>query len=636
MVSVTTPNEVLITANSVATRYPLVGPVNPNLLSAFPQKIVIGDQSRDTDPLRSAYIVTNCRGGLLLERMVGDAGENRVWDSTLETRFDGIRLLPKTYATNAVGGGYAPNALEVYNGTCYAAWWHQANTQMIIYSLDADDVTWTTTGQGSNVGGANNDVTDVIVANVSTITNAYRFLIWGHDAGYLVYDGSTWTNVSSGANAPAVQKFGMWDGKLFAVDRQNVIWELTDPATIAAPTAGPPRTWTNRTTVKDPIQNSVPTKLIPYYDRAGDWSLHAISGSGVWIYDSSVPTFHETSLGWPYTPNAGNDATHYRSTLIIPRGAELLEYSVSTVRPIGLTREDGLPERFRGSILGAEDIFSWLAVVTTSSVTGDTALFAWDDEGWHTLAYIQDQNPVRFLKMRYHDSEHRLFWGGGPAGTGTIYFQKINADVHNPKLISTSEYESSGYAVLPWFTANWEELSKLALSLQVKTENCDADERIRISYQLDDALDSAAWTVLGDWITSNGVTTTEFGSGVGTVFKSIRFKIEMERGSTATNTPVLRFLKLSFLRLLPRLFGYGFSVQLTEPYGGLTPSQMEARLQAAVEFEGLVTLQFRRDTLDIGNIPTRKVYLSRYFGQSWWKPEDGGEGSQFQLSASEV
>lgn len=64
-VTVESPNEVYLGG----TRFPIVGAVTPRLLSQFPNKIVIGDTSYADESLSSNLVLSDQRGGILVENM---------------------------------------------------------------------------------------------------------------------------------------------------------------------------------------------------------------------------------------------------------------------------------------------------------------------------------------------------------------------------------------------------------------------------------------------------------------------------------------------------------------------------------------------------------------------------------------
>ena len=88
-------------------RLPIVGKVQPSLVSPFPGKIVTGDVTKDDEPLASNWtIVSDLRGGIGAEEMDEATQAQRYWFGTAETRFNGHLCLPPL-ATSVMPTGAA-------------------------------------------------------------------------------------------------------------------------------------------------------------------------------------------------------------------------------------------------------------------------------------------------------------------------------------------------------------------------------------------------------------------------------------------------------------------------------------------------------------------------------------------------
>ena len=108
MARVIKPNEVLL--NSV--RYPIIGTVRPSLISQFPAKIVIGDYTKDTEQVASNWIVSDQRGGILIEEMDESVHADRSWWSTCNFRYRGHLILP-VLVTDCGSGGLTAYDAEI-------------------------------------------------------------------------------------------------------------------------------------------------------------------------------------------------------------------------------------------------------------------------------------------------------------------------------------------------------------------------------------------------------------------------------------------------------------------------------------------------------------------------------------------
>ena len=101
-------------------------------------------------------------------------------------------------------------------------------------------------------------------------------------------------------------------------------------------------------------------------------------------------------------------------------------------------------------------------------------------------------------------------------------------------------------------------------------------------------------------ITSDGTTAYTFGSGVGTVFRSIKFKLTLSReaGSTTAimkKSPDVISLTLEFRKKLPAKWGHQARISVNKDYKGNSPKDLRSSLVTAIESETLVAFTFRDD-----------------------------------------
>ena len=76
-------------------RYPIVGAVVRQLISVYPGKITIGDNSQASDPYRSYWSQSDWTGGIGINRLRGEQHIDRVWWSTLNLSHRGQLSLPR-------------------------------------------------------------------------------------------------------------------------------------------------------------------------------------------------------------------------------------------------------------------------------------------------------------------------------------------------------------------------------------------------------------------------------------------------------------------------------------------------------------------------------------------------------------
>lgn len=228
--------------------------------------------------------------------------------------------------------------------------------------------------------------------------------------------------------------------------------------------------------------------------------------------------------------------------------------------------------------------------------------------------------PTRFV--HYHASDQNdtpgilLFNGGTNTATQVTNLQyvKLFDLTDNASQFISSDFESSGYLYLPWFDAGLADVSKTAITVQVRTLNCTATEKVTVSYALND---STSFTQMKDStgasasITSNGLTTLYFDADrLGTAFYKIRLYFTLASGS-ATLSPVVVFAKLRYLREFDVLYSYNFTLDLTQNQpGNRTPYTAIQELDTLAESKLLTQFAPHSGRSD----DTKDVLVTTYSG----------------------
>ena len=101
---------------------------------------------------------------------------------------------------------------------------------------------------------------------------------------------------------------------------------------------------------------------------------------------------------------------------------------------------------------------------------------------------------------------------------------------------------------------------------------------------------------------SSGTKTYTFGSSAGTVFRSIKFRLTLNRSSATTTglekfeTPDVVSLTLEYRKKLTAKWGHTVDVDITNAYKGNQPKDLRAALVTAIESTALVEFTFRDDS----------------------------------------
>ena len=79
-------------------------------------------------------------------------------------------------------------------------------------------------------------------------------------------------------------------------------------------------------------------------------------------------------------------------------------------------------------------------------------------------------------------------------------------------------------------------------------------------------------------------------------FKSIRFSTTMTRGTTTTNSPDVRWIRLDYIKLQDAKWFYEVTVGIpSNGYDGLSAAAMLSQLKSAVESQTLSLFEYRHD-----------------------------------------
>ena len=132
----------------------------------------------------------------------------------------------------------------------------------------------------------------------------------------------------------------------------------------------------------------------------------------------------------------------------------------------------------------------------------------------------------------------------------------------------------------------------MALRVKVDASGVSAESTLTVSYALDG---SDTWSELGV-IQSTGLTLIDMPSAenpVGVKFESIRFRVDMSRGSVVTASPNLHALTLEFQKRLPRKRRYSVMLDLSESIAGVSRVGLREALVEAESSPVLVPFTLR-------------------------------------------
>ena len=599
------------------TYYPLSRPVQSVLASIYPNKVVIGDTTKDSNIRTSVVAWSDWRGGIGVERMQGPADVDRAWYSTCNLRHRHHLVLPaKSTATTAqdatntnINGSIS--FIQDLGTILYAGW----GTAPYYYSEASDR--WTRVTSSSSAYSFPSTPSDSITIRMGTTD----YIVVAHTTGYSYFSSAT-TVTDKTKDA---KYLAFWDDRLWGISDAGQLWYTL---TIGG------------TPVEDaklPVQSGFVTDLFVGRDADGEQILYASTKVGLYAHDMANQRWVETQFQLPFHDFNGIGSVRWRDAVYNPSGLGIYKYingnNNAVVTVMGPDRDDGLPSTYRGTVkqlvgthtelIAAVDATTSPGAVSSTSVphqygatagiaghsspviaasSGQSSIVAWNDTGWETKWVSGDGaagKPINtMLVTNAGKGDYRLWWGFD----GKVYHQLIPFDVTNPSQLSAKdgtdyEYAESAFHETPWFDAQQSDVDKLALKFKVEVQDASSEETVVVQYATDY---TESYTSMGT-ISSSGTTTYSFGSGVGTGFRSIKFKLTLARESGTTSSimkksPDVVSISLEYRKKLDAKYGHSVEVDLNKTYKGKSPKQLRSALVSAIESNTLNEFTFRDDS----------------------------------------
>ena len=587
----------------------IVGKPQRRLVSIFPQKIVTGDYTNESNPLASVQVWDDPRAGIGVESWEQEVG-SRPWYSTLSLRHNRHLVLQRRAVATAdndnVGADESISFLAELSQEIYAT----AVTKIYLYD-DATD-SW-----GSSLRTFASYVTDIITAPISgtdTLIVAQR-----SQPVDFTTNGSSWTDESGAVNI-----------ELLAYGYRDLLWGISNTGELyflSNFTAG----WTQVATLRIPYGE--PTKLFVGPGPSGEDLLYCSTQVGLFVYDSANERFIQTELVLPFHEDNGRGVDIYRGAIFFSAGTSLYRYQPgqeSRIDIIGPDRDDGLPQGRQGVIKAAIKTHNDLIVLLDGSElsgASEAAELPTFTDGIHTgtvmpsgigrssvlgLALPRAGWEVKWSSPTAGESvsanmlvttaytSYRLWWSAG----GTVYYQNLPTAIENPNQITNAQREASGIFETPWYDAGAVHQDKTALSFEIDSVHPSSSETVLLQYAVDyDDSDSALKNVITKTVTSEesySLPTASEPEGI--VFRAIKAKLTLTRSSIRTSTPDVKKLALIFKKTNETLWGWDIVVDMRKGKQGQTPMEMRDYIFGAgpdslINKRELVPFTFR-DELD--------------------------------------
>ena len=274
------------------------------------------------------------------------------------------------------------------------------------------------------------------------------------------------------------------------------------------------------------------------------------------------------------------------------------------VMSVGLNKDAGFPvPEIRGDIIKLLPTHTGLLAFVLGSSDTLRTVWEYNGVGWHYLA--RDNGSAQGNHVSSIGGNYRLYHTFGDDDIGYTALQRgdVNPELATPAISYEGTNDIADH-ITPWFNAGQNEIDKTAIRVRIECSKMTSDETAKVEYALDysSSYESSTFTV-----TSNGVTTQTFPTiannniEAGSNFRAIRFKITLNRGSTATRTPNVKSISLEWRRKIPAKYGFEFTLDRSENYGGKTPKEMKTDIITAIETSDQVEFTFVDDDGDTQN-----------------------------------
>ena len=343
--------------------YPLFGVVEISQLGIFVRKFTVGDATADSDDYQSSLILTNFSGGIGIEDSDEGADTTRYWWGINDSRSPNMLTLPPLVTATKPAAA---------SGTCYPV--GVIGTQFYaafdddLYGWKSDNSGWHTTA---------NDIVEPPVGK-SILFDGRVFIPQGSSGHTYCTEMTANTGTLTDAQEadPKAQSFAIWNNNLYAIATDGVLWKLTqgaDPATDwheVENSAGVALTLHTGET---------PKTLVTYFDRQGSPTLWLITDRSAYMYYESAVEWRQSTIQFPPHPDFGRAAKVWRTgeDLWITAASDVVRQTTgNAIVPLGsgISRDQGVPKEFRGTIKDLEPEISTLYALMGGTLEVQTTI----------------------------------------------------------------------------------------------------------------------------------------------------------------------------------------------------------------------------------------------------------------------
>ena len=567
-------------------RYPLEGKPQRQVVSTFPNKIVIGDTTRSDQQNVSEWVISDLTGGLGIENMIESEHIDRFWDSdglwTMDRK--GIYLAPLAQALGTASPTFptGESITDIRNlgsgsGGVYVLTWNSGDDDYNVYRYNTGSTRWDKVLEHAQIESPDLRGTHGLLSyTIGGVSNVVAYLGTDGYAYSITGDASSWTVVTDCAFTPA-----LFDTRLIRSDLEKIYSSL-DGTTWDA---GTPHGQTSMMVILTLRSPDTREELMVLIAPGSLSTFDFWTGTVTKVLDWGQMSF--ALMGW--------GALAYRDEVYVPVGGEMYKWSGNTVSSMGLDRDDGVADH-NGLITKLAASGNSLCAITSSR------LYCFNNKGWHVLFKSGGSitgTGMGFGAVSAGGTTVRLYFSDNPSWTSSsspnidvVKYMDLPTAGLTPLRITGFEYGATGTLYTPYFDGGFAEWTKTALSVTLTCSKMTATEYITVWYMADD---ETSWTEIEGDINANGSTEKTFpqtdAPPVGLAFRKIKFKLAFARRTAGTGfktyTPILESFVLRYYRVPTVRYAWNCTLDLTKAFEGRTPAVMVADLETAIETQTL-------------------------------------------------
>ena len=554
--------------------FPIKGFVRGNSVSEFETGIKIGKATYDSREHAFFLVLDDFSGGFGHRRLDIREELGTFWES-LKTNAPDLRrpghiTLPTVMTARAVSAN--PTAIDLSVTAGDYPWCRLADNSYVfgignsIYRT-TDGVTYTRVDAGGADAGGVGSIVQMIGRDASV---RYFAFYWSQTAALtgtarykISTDGITWAN---GAIDRVLHHGFYWDDKLIAAYGRSIIF--------ATLTAGV-EAW-NFDDVNDAefIANVAADHITFVGVATAPWGEPAIyfqNAGSLWVLDFFARKCYPVDLG---IGRFIHSAILWGGQIVVSDGWNCWLYNPGdpgTVRPIGFPRLNGIPPEMRDSdgqaltrFLSTSDAFLYAAVSKPAAAAERRCyLFVYNGVGWSQIGgEMTNFEPSGIFQGNYRSfglvSDRKMTILGAQAYNNTT--AKVTTyqlpELHQVPTVDIDSFGPSGARwTTGWIDGGFNDIDGTLLRLNIDAWNLSTTETVRVEYQLDNN-EASAWAQMVDSNnladlfdnTTNILYFSQTTPKRGIKFRTVRFRITINRGGTPTKSPEIRALTLVFLK----------------------------------------------------------------------------------------